>query len=86
MAAPLINQQITVDASTLQTVTCSCGKFIFENVFVYKVIPSIYSNTGKPGLFAVQCLKCLECGMIHQVDEILRYLAAPESKIIAASN
>jgi len=79
---PPINQQIRVDASTLQTVTCSCGKFIFENVFIYKVIPAIYSNTGKPGLFAVQCLKCVECGMIHQIEDILKFLAEPESKII----
>lgn len=71
-------QQVMVNANDLPTITCACGKFIFEHVSMFKAVPAIYSNTGKPTLFQIKCLKCLECGMVHPLDKILESINNPQ--------
>jgi hypothetical protein len=69
-----INQRITVNANDLRTVACTCGKFVFDTVVILKIVPSLYSQNGKPSLLPVQCMRCVSCGAVHMVEEILKSL------------
>jgi hypothetical protein len=78
-----IQQQINVDANDLKTVVCTCGKFIFESVAIYKVVPALYSKTGKPSLIAMPCLRCIACGEVHTMENVMKSITE-ESPIITA--
>jgi len=76
-----LQQPIQVDLSKLKTVVCSCGKLFFEPVQSYKVVPSIYSPTGKPQLVAMNYFRCIECGSVYSPEDILT-----ESSKLVTSN
>jgi ferredoxin-like protein FixX len=77
-------QMINVNMDELKTIQCQCGKFVFEQVLVLKVIPAVLSNTGKEGLVQLPCLKCVECGAVHTMDSILKNIQ-PSNKVIDLS-
>jgi len=70
MAQQISNATININPDDLKTVTCICGKTIFENVCQAKIVPAIYSPTGKPAVILRPCLRCIECGVVSAVDEI----------------
>lgn len=65
-------QPIRVDLSKLKSVLCACGKMFFEPVQTYKVMPALYSPTGKPQLIAMNHLRCIECGNVYSADDVLK--------------
>jgi hypothetical protein len=65
-------QPIHVDLSKLKSVLCACGKMFFEPVQTYKVMPALYSPTGKPQLIAMNHLRCIECGNVYSADDVLK--------------
>jgi hypothetical protein len=67
-----IQANINVDANSLKTITCTCGAFIFESVAIYKAVPSIYSPTGKPTAIAMPCLRCIKCGEVHSMENVMK--------------
>ena len=71
-------QQVIVNVNDLQTVLCSCGQSVFSSVQIYKVVPSIYSNTGKATLVALPCMKCTDCGAVRIIEEVISSLAKDE--------
>jgi hypothetical protein len=82
-----IQQNIVVDANTLKTVMCACGKILFESVATYKIVPALYSQTGKPTLLALHCLRCINCGKVRSIEEIVaEETKNPSSNIISAGN
>ena len=80
-----IKQQIMVNINDLQTIMCGCGKFVFENVMIIKVMPAIYSNTGKPALLPVQCVRCIECKAVHSMEDILKNVSTVDEKKIISN-
>jgi len=67
--AQQIQAGISVNASELKTVICQCGKSLFDQVSEYKILPAVYSQTGKPALIARPCLRCIACGTVCSIDE-----------------
>jgi hypothetical protein len=67
-----IQQQINIDIDTLSTVLCDCGNHYFEQVVMLKVIPALYSQTGKQAILTVPCMKCTKCGVSRPQDVILK--------------
>jgi hypothetical protein len=64
-------QNINVDIHSLKVVMCSCGNHIFEPLIIYRIVPSIYSQTGKPALMGTNCSRCIKCSAVHEVDNML---------------
>lgn len=73
-----VPKQVVVDTNTLKTVTCICGNTLFDQVNLYKIVPSLYSQTGKTSLLALHHLRCVKCGKVRSIDEIL----AEENKTV----
>ena len=69
MSNPL-ETKVTVNMDDLKTVICKCGEAIFDNVAIYKVVPALYSQNGKPALIGRPCIRCIKCGEIYAVDEV----------------
>jgi len=68
----LLNQQVSININDLKTVACTCGKYIFTSVVLLKVVPAIYSQNGKPSLLQVQAMRCVECGLVHMTEDIIK--------------
>jgi len=64
-------QQIMVNANNLQAVTCQCGNEVFESVNKFKILPALYSNTGRAQLVALPHIKCTECGTVLSAEEVV---------------
>jgi len=64
-------QQIMVNANNLQAVTCQCGSEIFFSVNKFKILPALYSNTGRAQLVALPHIKCTECGTVLSAEEVV---------------
>ena len=74
---PIMSQSIPVDLNTLQTVLCSCGKAFFESVIMYKILPAIYSSTGKPNVVGIQAIQCVDCKSIFMLEDVLKSANEP---------
>ena len=67
---PADQQQLNVDASTLETFVCTeCKHYLFQNLIIVKKISSInpVNTTGKEMFAPMQVLSCTNCG--HIPDE-----------------
>lgn len=64
-------QQIMVNANNLQAVTCQCGNEVFESVNKFKILPALYSNTGRAQLVALPHIKCAVCGTVLSAEEVV---------------
>jgi hypothetical protein len=65
---------LNVNANDLATLMCSCGKPLFEKVFMFKVLPSIMSPTGKAMLVGIEHIKCINCGAAYSAEEATAYI------------
>lgn len=63
---------VTVNTNDLKTVQCPCGEFVFQSVSIFKVLPSLYSQTGKPSLVTLNCIQCIGCGAVHKLEDVMR--------------
>ena len=60
-------QQVALDATTLDTFVCSvCGNYFFQNLVVVKKISALNpaNTSGKEQFAPVQVLSCTNCGEI----------------------
>lgn len=64
-------QAVNVNLNDLKDVVCECGEDVFMSVAQYKILPALYSQTGKPALVARPCLQCSNCLAVKGVDEIV---------------
>jgi hypothetical protein len=70
-----MDQQATVrvDVSQLKDVKCSmCSNDVFEPVAKFKIIPVLYSNTGKAQLLTIQGMRCTDCGQTMSFEAALQ--------------
>jgi hypothetical protein len=63
---------VKVNINDLKTVLCDCGGQYFDRVYMYKVIPAVYTPLGKVQLLAVQCIRCVKCGAVRTEEDVLK--------------
>jgi hypothetical protein len=81
-----IPREVVVNLNDLSQLQCACGGITFSHVSQFRVVPTIYSNTGKPSLFQVKCLKCLNCNVIYSLDLVMQSIdKANEGQIITSN-
>lgn len=57
------NQQLNIDVSKLQDVTCSvCENKYFQQAFLIKKVSALLSPTGQEGYINVPSMICTKCG------------------------
>ena len=60
-------QRITQDdLKSFKTMKCECGSIFFEPAFVFKVIPSLMSPTGKEETQPFPVYVCKKCGKVSK--------------------
>ena len=68
---PLPKQQVKVDLSDAETMTClECNNKIFIQGYVIKKISAIMSPTGEEVIAPIQVFNCGNCGEILPLNEI----------------
>lgn len=84
-----MNQQmpkINVDIEQLQTLACAhCQSPFFEPAVIYKVVPAIYSQSGKADLLGIGAIKCINCDTVYALTDILKQLSiggSPNEQLI----
>ena len=63
---------VNVDTRDLPTSQCDCGTYHFETVFLYKLLPALYSPTGKEQLLSIPHAQCINCGSVHSMEELIK--------------
>jgi hypothetical protein len=66
-----INQTVKIDMNDLKDVQCTCGNNCFIGVNMFKIIPLLYSNSGKEELIAVNCVRCTSCREVYKAEQLL---------------
>jgi hypothetical protein len=64
-------QQIRVDMKDLKDIRCTCKNDCFIGVTKFKIIPLLYSQTGKEELLAINCMKCTTCGEVYTPEDLM---------------
>jgi hypothetical protein len=71
-----------MDIKDFKDVVCTCGSYEFMNLFIMKVVPALYSQTGKEqlGPFPSRFI-CANCGK-DVVDSLTEHKQEESSIII----
>jgi len=73
-------QSVKVDIKDLKVVTCECGGEHFYPVTTYRVLPSLYSNTGTEQMIAIQGSKCITCKKVWDLDNLYKNFSERKGK------
>lgn len=66
---------ITVKMDELKDVACVCKGLVFVPVNKYKVLPALLSPSSKPALIPVGCIRCVECGAVFSMEDVMKSIA-----------
>lgn len=56
------------DVYDFPNILCECGNEYFQSVIILKEVPALMSPNGQKLEYAIQLLKCTECGKVRYPD------------------
>jgi len=79
--------QVNVNLQECKTLKCECGSYLWDQVYISKVLPGILLGQAKDQVSLVPVLKCNKCGTLDpsQLGKILQKDDLPRGKPFVSS-
>lgn len=75
---------IRVDVNSLKIVMCNCGSVHFNQVISFRILPALYSNTGKESLIQEVGAMCVKCNSVYSMEVMLKGVVDEGNKLITS--
>ena len=65
---PVSSPKMNVSMDQMENVLCECGNETFDMHYVLKVVPAMYSPTGKKAIAPMPQFLCSKCGKVITLE------------------